>query len=120
MADIRDQATDAVVNSIGALSTSDSADIEYLAVAVLVTNSGDTVVYTPASGKKIRLHWVYAVNDPSSTTPARITISLGGAVKYITYGVSKRQVDTGPINGTLTITLSQASNVACTFRLEEV
>ena len=100
--------------------TTDTSDIEYVAVAYSVTAAGDNIVYSPAVGKKIRLHWVYTMNDPSSTTPAKITISLGGVVKYITFGVSKRQVDTGPIDGKLTINLSQAGSVACTFRLEEI
>ena len=93
---------------------------EYVAVAAAVTASGDTVIYTPAAGKSIRLHWVYAINNPAALMPAMLTIKLGGITKYIAYGVSKRQVDTGPVNGQLVVNLSVAGNVACTFRLEEV
>jgi hypothetical protein len=93
---------------------------EFIAVSALVSTIGDNVLYTPASGKKIRLRWCYALNDPSSSAPARITIKLGTLVKSITYGISRMQVDTGPVDGTLIVNLSQAANVACTFRLEEI
>jgi len=93
---------------------------EFIPVSSLVTAIGDTAIYTPALGKRLRLRWVYALNDPASSSPARITIKLGTAVKYITYGISKKQVDTGPIDGALIINLSQAGNVACTFRIEEI
>jgi hypothetical protein len=102
------------------LKTSDTSDVEYIVSTALVTASGDNIIYTPAAGKSIRLRWVYALNSPTSTSPALITIKLGTVVKYITYGVSKKQIDTGPINGSLVINLSQAGTVACTFRLEEV
>lgn len=108
------------IASPASLPTSDSSDIEYTVVAVALTTAGDNVVYTPAAGKRVRLHWVYAVNDPAATAPAKITLSLGAVVKYVTYGVSRKQVDTGPINGAVVINLSQASTVACTLRLEEV
>ena len=102
------------------LPTLDSSDVEYVAVATTVTSVGDTTVYTPAAGKKIRLHWVYAINDPAATTSTRITIKLGAVTKYLVYGVSKKQVDTGPADGALIVNLSAAGNVACSFRLEEV
>ena len=120
MSDYRDQSTDSVVNSVGQLSTSDSSDAEYLAVTQLVSAAGDTVVYSPAAGKRIRIRWAYAINDPSSATPALITIKLGTLVKYRVFGVSKHQSDTGPVDGALTVNLSVAGNVACTFRLEEI
>lgn len=102
------------------LKTSDTSDVEYIVSTGLVTTSGDNILYTPTIGKSIRLHWVYALNSPTSTNPAVITIKLGTIVKYIVYGVSRKQIDTGPVNGALIINLSQAGNVACTFRLEEV
>ena len=120
MADQRQQLGDAIVNANGWLDTADSTDVEYTAFTVIVTAAGDNTVYTPAAGKKVRLHWVYTLNNPASATPALITLSLGGVAKYATYGVSKRQQDTGPVNGAMVINLSVAGTVACTFRLEEV
>lgn len=120
MADIRQQSTDAIVNASGWSNIADSTDIEYVPTCVLVTAAGDNIVYTPATGKSIRLHWVYTLNNPTSLTPALITLSLGGVVKFITYGVSKRQQVTGPVNGAMNVNLSVAGNVACTFLLEEI
>lgn len=98
----------------------DSTDTEYIVVNQLVTTIGNTTLRTPATGKRIRLHWVYALNDPFATNSTVITISLGNATKYLVYGVSKRQVLTGHIDGALVINLSQSASVACTFFLEEI
>lgn len=112
-----DIALDATLQSV---LTEVAQQQEFVPVSALVTAAGDTTLYTPAVGKRIRLRWVYALNDPASGAPARITVRLGAAVKYITYGISKKQVDTGPINGALIVNLSQAGNVAATFRIEEI
>ena len=120
MSDVRQQSTDVNVNAVGWQDTADSTDFEYTTTCVLVTAAGDNIVYTPATGKSIRLHWVYTLNNPTSLTPALITVSLGGVTKFMTYGVSKRQQVTGPVNGTMNVNLSLAGSVACTFILEEV
>lgn len=112
-----DIALDATLKSV---LTEVAMQQEFTPVSALVTAVGDTTLYTPAAGKRIRLRWAYALNDPASNTPARITIKLGTQVKYLTYGISKKQVDTGPIDGALMVNLSQAGNVAVTFRIEEV
>jgi len=110
-------ALDATLQSV---LTEVAQQAEFTPVTALVTAAGDTTVFSPAVGKRIRLRWTYALNDPASANPARITIRLGAQTKYITYGISKKQVDTGPINGALIVNLSQAGNVACTFRIEEI
>lgn len=120
MADVRQQVTEPTINAGGWQDTADSTDFEYTTTCVLVTAAGDNIVYTPATGKSIRLHWVYTLNNPTSLTPAIITVSLGGVAKYLTYGVSKRQQITGPVNGAMNVNLSIAGSVACTFILEEV
>lgn len=85
-----------------------------------VTASGSTTVYTPASGKRIRLRWIYALNDPGSTASPLIKIFLGAEEKYRVYAISKRQLATGPVDGALVINLSEAAEVAVTALLEEV
>lgn len=85
-----------------------------------VSASGSTTVYTPASGRRIRLRWIYAINDPSSATAPLIKVFLGASEKYRVYALSKRQLVTGPVDGALTIDLSAAGNVAVTALLEEV
>lgn len=85
-----------------------------------VTASGSTTVYTPASGYRIRLRWIYAINAPGSTASPLIKVFLGGSEKYRVYALSKRQLVTGPVNGALIVDLSEAAAVAVTALLEEV
>lgn len=85
-----------------------------------VTAAGDTVIHTPQAGKRIRLHWVYAINDPGSTTTPLIKISVGPTELYRVYALSKRQLSTGTVDGVLKINLSEAAEVAVTVLLEEV
>ena len=85
-----------------------------------VTASGSTTVYTPASGRRIRLRWIYALNDPGSSASPLIKIFLGASEKYRVYALSKRQLVTGPVDGSLIVDLSEAAEVAVTALLEEV
>lgn len=98
----------------------DSTDVEYLKVATTVTSAGDTTLVTPSSGKSIRLHWVYAINDPTASTSTKITIKLGSAVQYVAWAISKRQQLTGAVNQPLVINLSNTGDVAVTIFYEEV
>lgn len=85
-----------------------------------VTASGSTTVYTPAAGRRVRLRWIYALNDPGSSASPLIKVFLGAQEKYRVYALSKRQLVTGPVNGALIIDLSEAAEVAVTALLEEV
>ena len=85
-----------------------------------VTAAGSTVVYTPVAGNRVRLRWSYAINDPNALTTPLISIFLGVEEKYRVYALSKRQAVTGPVDGTLSVTLSAPGSVALTFLLEEV
>lgn len=98
----------------------DSGEQEYTHIVSNVTASGASTVHTPASGKRIRLHWIYAINDPSLTTTPLIKVSLGAEEKFRVYALSKRQRVTGPIDGALIIDLSATGSVAVTVLLEEV
>lgn len=97
----------------------DSAEIEFTHVVATVTASGNTIVHTPASGKRIRLRWIYAINDPGSSASPLIKISLGNEEKYRVFAISMRQMTTGPVDGALVVNLSEAAEVAVTFLLEE-
>lgn len=102
------------------LNVADSGEREYTHVTATVSTSGDTTVHTPAAGKKIRLHWVYAINNPSASSPPRIVVRLGATEYYRVWALSKRQQITGPTNGPLVINLSGTGDVAVTAILEEV
>jgi len=89
-------------------------------VVATVTAAGSTTVYTPAAGRRIRLRWMYAINDPSATTTPLIKVFLGASEKYRVYALSKRQLVTGPVNGALIVDLGAAGSVAVTALLEEI
>lgn len=108
------------VDSDNPLPTSDSSDREYTHVVATVTASGDTTIYTPAAGMKVRLRWIYAMNDPTSATAVLIKVFLDTEEKYRAWALSKGQQVTGPTDGALVINLSGAANVAVTALLEEV
>lgn len=98
----------------------DSGEQDYTHVVATVTASGPTTVYTPTAGKRLRLRWLYAINDPGSAATPLIKILLGGQEKFRVYALSKRQWTTGPVDGALIVDLSEAAEVACTFLLEEI
>jgi hypothetical protein len=109
------------VGSLSGVShVQDSGEQEYTHVVATVTASGNTTVYTPAAGKRVRLRWTYAVNDPGSTATPLIKVFLGAEEKFRVYVLSKRQLVTGPVDGALIINLSEAAEVAVTVLLEEV
>jgi hypothetical protein len=98
----------------------DSGEQDYTHVVATITASGSTTVHTPTAGKRIRLRWVYAINDPGSSATPLIKIFLGNQEKFRVYAISKRQWTTGPVDGALIVNLSEAAEVACTFLLEEI
>lgn len=102
------------------VNTADSGEREYTHVVATVTAIGDTTIYTPAAGKRVRLRWIYLINDPTAATPTLIRVMLGAQEKYRVYALSKRQMVTGPVDGPLVINLSALGAVAVTAILEEV
>lgn len=111
----------ALINGVMAeVEILDSGEREFSHIVATVTDIGPTPIYTPAAGKRIRIRWIYAINDPTASTPALIKVFLGAEEKYRVYALSKRQMVTGPVNGPLIIDLSAAGAVAVTVLLEEV
>jgi hypothetical protein len=110
----------AVSNFPATQKVADSTDSEYLRVATSVTAIGDTTIVTPSSGKRIRLQWVYAINDPVASTSTKITVKLGTAVQYVAWAISKRQQLTGAVDAPLIVNLSNSGDVAVTVFYQEV
>lgn len=108
------------MSNSGVSWVNDSGEEEFTHVVATVTAGGSTVVHTPASGKRVELRWMYAIQDPSSGAQPLIRVFLGVEEKYRVYALSKRQKITGPVDGTLNITLSTAGSVAVTALLKEV
>ena len=108
------------VSGVSYVEGLDSGEQDYTHVVATVTASGSTTIYTPSAGKRIRLRWIYAINDPGSAATPLIKIFLGDQEKFRLYAISKRQWTTGPVDGALIVNLSEAAEVACTFLLEEI
>lgn len=121
MSDVRSQASDFNVNAGGAVATSDNTDSDYIRVSGTVTASGSTVIYTPTSGKRIRIHRFNAFNDPLASASILIQVYLGSVLVHTTWGMAIRQQETSLVtNDTLSLKLSATGNVAYNFRIEEI
>lgn len=108
------------VSGVSYVEGLDSGEQDYTHVVATVTAAGDTTLYSPQPGRRLRLRWIYAINDPDQAANPLIKIRLGAVEKYRVYAISKRQQTTGPVDGDLIVNLSEAGSVACTFLLEEV
>lgn len=84
------------------------------------TGVGDTTIITPASGKKIKLYWVSAINDPDEAASPLIKVILGTTELYRAYAIAHWEIFTGPTDGVLKVNLDQAGSVAVTAHYEEV
>lgn len=109
-----------VISGVSYTAGLDSGEQDYTHIVATVTDAGSTTLHTPTAGKRIRLRWIYAINDPDASNSPLIKIFLGAEEKYRVYAISKRQWTTGPIDGALIVNLSEAASVACTFLLEEI
>lgn len=108
------------VSGVSYVEGLDSGEQNYTHVVATITATGPTVIYTPVSGKRIQLRWIYAISDPALTASPLIQVFLGDEEKYRVYALSKRQLTTGPVDGSLSFELSEAGSVAVTVLLEEV
>lgn len=103
-----------------------SLDLRYaggkLAKTAQVTLAGDTTVLTPAAGRRIKLYWISAINDPDAAQSPLITIRFAGAATnlYSAYALAHWEVFTGPVDAGLVVNLDQAGDVAVTIHYEEV
>lgn len=107
------------VSGVSYVQGLDSGEYDFTHVVSTITASGSTTIYTPAAGKRLRLRWIYALNDPGASSSPLIKIFLGAEEKFRVYALSKRQFCTGPVDGALIINLSEAAEVAVTALIEE-
>lgn len=89
-------------------------------IVATVTASGDTTVHTPAAGKAIVVHWVYAVGDPDESSTPLIKVLLGADELYRVFGVSHYERFVGDVDAALVVNLSSVGSVAFTAHIEEV
>lgn len=112
--------TDVQLRASAVAVTQDSGENEFTHVTATVSASGDTTIATPAAGKAIRLHWFYAINDPTATSAPLLKVKLGAVEIYRAWALSKRQRKTGAVNDPLVLNLSIGGTVAVTAIYEEV
>lgn len=106
---------------LAALGAIDSGERELTAVTATVNALGNTTVYTPTAGKRLRLHWIYTINDPAGTAQALVGVLIGSTRHFLTFGVAKRQRITGGVDEPLVINLDRAgATVAVTAFIEEL
>lgn len=85
----------------------------------LLTTSGDHTLYTPASGKTLRLLWIYLVSSKDNTLEVLATVKLGATVIYRAYlgtpGIfaHRETVDAGAADDALVLNLDETGQGVC-------
>lgn len=92
--------------------------------AQTVSSSGDTTVYTPASGRHIRLKWIGLSSPSSNSASVLVTVKIGSITLYIwdmgaPGAFAHGTVREGAVNEVLKVNLSDAQTVRVNFDLEE-
>lgn len=90
------------------------------AVTATATSSGDTTVYTPTAGKKVRLYWISCINDPDSSLTPLVKVKLGSAEFYRGYAIAHWEVFDGATNAALIVNLDEAGSVSITAHYAEI
>lgn len=111
---------DAITGAIQATQTAQRYGGGKTPVTATVAAEGDTTIHTPAAGKKVRLSWVTAINDPDESLSPVISVKIGALECYRGYALSHWEVFDGAVDAALVINLSHAASVAVTAHLEEI
>jgi|SRR5579859_859595 len=89
-----------------------------------VSSAGDTTVYTPTTGKSVRLKWIGLSSPSTNTAPTTVKVSIGateiyrwsmGAPGAFAHGVVRE----GAVNDVVKVNLSAAQTVFVNLDLEE-
>jgi hypothetical protein len=98
-------------------------DINDTPVPFSFTASGDNVIYTPASGKAIRLHRIRALSDPDASDAVVLKLKMGATELQrgyvIEYRPSKNLRD-GAVDEALVLNLGATGVVSGTAYIEEI
>lgn len=95
-------------------------DTEHEHHSFSVSQTGPTDVLTPAAGKRIRIVSVAALSDPDAADAPDISVFLGGDELFRGYAIQRKQRKTGPVDGAVSIGLSNAAAVSGTIVYDEV
>lgn len=92
---------------------------------VTASASGDTTLYTPATGYRIRLKWLGMASPAANTAEVLAIIKWGGGTEIYRWPMGNPgafahgSVREGAVNETLKINLSDAQNVYVNLDIEE-
>lgn len=89
-----------------------------------VSAIGSSIVYTPTAGKRVRLKWIGLSSPSTNTATVLVTILLGGTPIYLwdmgaPGAFAHGTVREGPVNGVLSVSLSDSQVVRVNFDVEE-
>ena len=90
-----------------------------------ISVTGPTILYTPASGKRVRLRWVHASASQDNTAEVVATIKIGATTIYqVPLGnpgvFAHSSIREGDVDEKLTLTLSASGRtVYVNFDVEE-
>lgn len=95
--------------------------------ALTVNTIGDNTIYTPAAGKKVRLHWLGMSASQNNAGENKVTVKFasGGSAKYIWRmgnpgAFSHWEPIEGAVNEAFIVNLTTADAVDVNYTLEEV
>jgi hypothetical protein len=91
----------------------------------LVNSTTETAVHTPASGKKIRLKWLYLATPEDNSAPIIVTVKIGTVNIYkVPMGApgafAHSSVREGAVDDALTVTCSAAQPLYVNLDVEEI
>lgn len=101
-----------------------SASATKITTAVRKSDSGDNTVVTPASGKRIRLHWIGMSTPESNVDEMLVIVKLGSATKYrwnmtAPGAFSHWETVEGGVDESFVVNLSSALPVDINYTYEE-
>jgi hypothetical protein len=93
--------------------------------ATTISAAGDSVVRTPAAGKRLRIYWIGMSTSENNSAETKVTIKFGTDTLYIWNmsapgAFSKGQMIIGELDEPLSVNLSQAQPVDVNITYDEV
>lgn len=93
-------------------------------IPVVITTAGQTTIYTPGAGKRIRLKWLAMATAETNTATVIATVKIGTTNVYIwplgaPGAFMHSSIREGEIDEVLSVTVSQSQDVYVNFDVEE-
>lgn len=98
----------------------------FITTGMVISSSGDSVLYTPAAGRRAKLHWFGMSSSQNNTAEVLAIVKIGLLLVYAWYmgnpgGFSHWESITGDVDAPLIVNLTAGGqNVAVNFTVEDV